>query len=175
MVEMNSGALFEIVDTSSMRAEIEVPEMELHRVRLGQQVTVKVDALPGSEFTGTIDFIAPEVTRETRTSKARATLANPEATLRANMFGKAQIALGQTESTLLVPRIAVQRVADVDMVFVTTAPGEYEVRRVKTGVREGDSVEITSGLKAAEQVVTEGSFLLKTETMKGSIGAGCCE
>lgn len=175
MVEMNSGALFEIVDTSSMRAEIEVPEMELHRVRLGQQVTVTVDALPGSEFAGTIDFIAPEVTRETRTSKARATLANPEATLRANMFGKAQIALGRTESTVLVPRVAVQRVADVDMVFVTTALGEYEVRRVKTGVREGDSVEITSGLKAAEQVVTEGSFLLKTETMKGSIGAGCCE
>jgi cobalt-zinc-cadmium efflux system membrane fusion protein len=175
MVEMNTGALFEIVDTSSMRAEIEIPEMELHRVRLGQQVTVTVDALPGSEFTGVIDFIAPEVTRETRTAKARATLANPEASLRANMFGNARIALGQTESTVLVPRIAVQRVADVDMVFVTTAPGEYEVKRVKTGVREGGNVEITSGLKSSEQVVTDGSFLLKTETMKGSIGAGCCE
>jgi len=174
-VEANSEVLFEVVDTSSMRAEIEIPETELYRVRLGQQVIITVDALPGSEFPGVIDFIAPEVTRETRTTKARATLTNPEGTLRANMFGRAMISLGQTEATVLVPRAAVQRVADVDMVFVLTAPGEYEVRRVKTGAREGDSVEITSGLKPSEQVVTEGSFLLKTETIKGSIGAGCCE
>ncbi|MBA2538370.1 MAG: efflux RND transporter periplasmic adaptor subunit [Deltaproteobacteria bacterium] len=175
MVGADNQVLFEIVDTSSMRAEIEIPETELRRVRVGQEVVVTTDALPGSEFKGTIDYIAPEVARETRTIKARATLANPEATLRANMFGRARIALGGTEETVLVPRMAVQRVDDVDLVFVKLAEGEYEARRVKTGVREGDRVEITQGIKPDEQVVTEGSFLLKTETLKGSIGAGCCE
>lgn len=175
MVGSDDQVLFEIVDTSSMRAEIDIPETELRRVRVGQEVVVTTDALPGVAFEGALDYIAPEVTRETRTAKARATLANPDGALRANMFGRAQIALGATETTVIVPRMAVQRVAEVDLVFIKLAEGEYEVRRVKTGVREGDQVEITSGLKPGDEVVAEGSFFLKTETLKGSIGAGCCE
>ncbi|MFN0249674.1 MAG: efflux RND transporter periplasmic adaptor subunit [Kofleriaceae bacterium] len=175
MVGSDDQVLFEIVDTSSMRAEIEIPETELRRVRVGQEVVITSDALPGSEFKGTLEYIAPEVARETRTTKARVSLANPDGSLRANMFGRAQIALGDTEATVIVPRMAVQRVADVDLVFVKLTEGEYEVRRVKTGVRENDRVEITSGLKVDEDVVTDGSFMLKTETLKGSIGAGCCE
>jgi len=175
MVGSDDQVLFEIVDTSSMRAEIEIPETELRRVRVGQEVVIVTDALPDSEFKGTLDYIAPEVDRETRTTKARAALANPDGALRANMFGRAQIALGGTEETVLVPRMAVQRVAEIDLVFVAVAVGEYEARRVKTGTREGDRVEVTAGLAPGEIVVTEGSFLLKTETLKGSIGAGCCE
>jgi membrane fusion protein, heavy metal efflux system len=175
MVSSESDVLFEIVDTSSMRADIEIPETELRRVRVGQEVVITTDALPGTEFKGTIDYIAPDVARETRTVKARATLANPDGTLRANMFGRARIALGGTVDTVLVPRMAVQRVDIVDLIFVKLGESEYEVRRVKTGVREGDSVEVTQGIKADEKIVTEGSFLLKTETLKGSIGAGCCE
>ena len=175
MVNSESDVLFEIVDTSSMRAEIEIPETELRRVRIGQAVTITTDALPDKDFTGTIDYIAPEVARETRTTKARATLANPEGTLRANMFGRARIALGDSAATVLVPRASLQRVAEFDLIFVKLAEGEYEVRRVKSGVREGDRVEVVEGIKSGEQVVTEGSFLLKTETLKGSIGAGCCD
>lgn len=175
MVGSEGAVLFEIVDTSSMRADIEIPETELRRVRVGQEVTITADALPGSEFKGAIDYIAPDVARETRTTKARATLANPDGSLRANMFGRARIALGGTEETVLVPRIAVQRVDDVDLIFVKLAEGEYEARRVKTGIREGDRVEVIQGINADEKIVTEGSFLLKTETLKGSIGAGCCE
>jgi len=167
--------LFEVVDTSSMRAEIEIPETELTRVRVGQEVVVSLDALPDSAVLGTIDYIAPEIDRETRTAKARASLANPDGQLRANMFGRARIALGGSEASVVVPRIAVQRVQNIDLVFVQTAAGEYEVRRVKTGMREGDRVELAGGVKADELVVTDGSFLLKTETLKGSIGAGCCE
>ena len=51
----------------------------------------------------------------------------------------------------------------------------FETRRVQTGVREGGLTEVTRGLKVGEEVVTQGSFLLKTETLKESIGAGCCE
>lgn len=175
MVGSAQDVMFEIVDITSMRAELEIPETELQRVRVGQSIVVTVDALPGETFSGTIDFIAPEVARETRTTKARATLANAQGSLRANMFGRAEIALGGTETSVIVPRMAVQRVAEIDLVFISVAPGEYEVRRVKTGVREGDSVELTEGVKPGEELVTEGSFFLKTETLKGSIGAGCCE
>jgi len=167
--------LFEVVDTSTMRAEIEVPETELGRVRVGQEVVVTLDALPDRAAVGTIDYIAPEIDKETRTAKARASLANPDGQLRANMFGRARIALGGDRPSVVVPRMAVQRVHNVELVFVQTAAGEYEVRRVKTGLREADRVELAEGVQVDELVVVEGSFLLKTETLKGSIGAGCCE
>lgn len=175
MVSSESDILFEVVDTSSMRADIEIPETELRRVRVGQEVSVTAEAVPDSEFKGVIDYIAPDISRETRTAKARVTLANPEGALRANMFGRARIALGGAADSVLVPRIAVQRVDGVDLVFVKLGETEYEARRVKTGIREGDTVEITQGVKSGEAVVTDGSFFLKTETLKGSIGAGCCE
>lgn len=175
MVAADERVLFEIVDTRAMRAEIEIPETELRRVRVGQDVVLTIDALRGIEVTGKIDYLAPDVARETRTIKARATLANPDGTLRANMFGHARIALGDAAESVVVPRAAVQRVGEVDLVFVKLAEGEYEVRRVKTGSRDGDRVEIIQGIKPDESIVTEGSFLLKTETLKGSIGAGCCE
>lgn len=167
--------LFEVVDTSTMRVEIEIPETDLKRVRVGQEVVVALDALPDLAAVGTIDYIAPAIDRETRTAKARATVPNPDGQLRANMFGRARIALGGSETSVVVPRQAVQRVENIDLVFVQTAPGEYEVRRVKSGMREGDRVELVEGVKPDEVVVVEGSFLLKTETLKGSIGAGCCE
>lgn len=175
MVSPDDEVLFEIVDTRTMRAEIEVPETELRRVRVGQEVEITAEALPGLAFQGAIDYLAPEVSRQTRTVKARATLANPGGLLRANMFGRARIALAGTEESVLVPAMAVQHVDDVALIFVALAAGEYEARRVQLGGREGDRLEVLRGVAAGEAVVTTGSFLLKTETLKSSIGAGCCE
>ena len=70
---------------------------------------------------------------------------------------------------------SLQRVGDVQLAFVALAPGEYETRRVKTGLVDGEDIEVLAGVTVGEAVVTLGSFLLKTETLKGSIGAGCCE
>ena len=56
-----------------------------------------------------------------------------------------------------------------------TAPAQFEARRVALGLEDGDLVEITKGIKAGEDVVTVGSFFLKTETLKDAIGAGCCD
>lgn len=167
--------LFEIADTSTMWAEIEVPERDAARVEIGQAVTLEFDALAGRAFEGHIEYVAPEVDRRTRTVRARATVTNPDGKLRAHMFGKARIALGGVESSVVVPRGAVQHAKGVALVFVRISETEFETRRVKTGVKDAETVELISGIKPGEAVATEGSFLLKTETLKDSIGAGCCE
>ena len=69
----------------------------------------------------------------------------------------------------------VQRAKGVALVFVKLAPDHYEARRVKLGLTQGELVEVVEGVKAGEAVATRGSFLLKTETLKGAIGAGCCD
>ena len=112
---------------------------------------------------------------ETRTIKGRVVLQNPDGQLRANMFGQARILVGEARTAIQVPRVAVQRVKDIPLVFVRRSETEYETRRVQLGQSDENTVDVLSGLTAGDQVVTTGSFLLKTETLKDSIGAGCCE
>ena len=173
MVEVDEP-LFEIVDTSAMWAEVDVPETRLPLVAPGQAVTVTVDGVE-TRFEGVLDYIAPEVDPTTRTAKARVALKNPDGVLRATMFARAEIALGGARPTVTVPSAAVQRAKGVALVFVRIAPDEFEARRVRTGLVEGDHIEIVEGIKRGEEVATKGGFLLKTETLKGSIGAGCCD
>jgi cobalt-zinc-cadmium efflux system membrane fusion protein len=167
--------LFEIVDTSTMWVEIDVPEDRVGEVAPGQAVTVVLDATPGREWKGKLDYVAPEVDPRTRTARARARLDNNDAALRANLYGRALIELGAVRPTVMVPREAVQRAGGASLVFVRLAQDVYEARRVKIGLSEGNLVELASGVKPGEPVATRGSFLLKTETLKGAIGAGCCD
>ena len=107
--------------------------------------------------------------------KARVALSNPDGVLRANMFARAEIALAQAKPTVMIPQPAVQRAKGIALVFVQLAPDQYEARRVKLGLTQGELVEVIEGVKPGETVATRGSFLLKTETLKGAIGAGCCD
>lgn len=167
--------LFEIVDISNMWAQLDIPETELRLIALGQSVTVSLDALPGRTFEGKLAYIAPSVDPHTRTAKARIALHNPDGSLRADLFGEARINAGAARKVLLAPRTALQRAGAVELVFVRKTDEEYETRRVEAGDGDGDLVELKRGVHEGEEVVTTGSFLLKTETLKSSIGAGCCE
>ncbi len=167
--------LLEVVDTSAMWADIEVAEGDLSRISVGDAVQLRIEGLGEREVTGNISYIAPAIDPHTRTAIARVALSNEDGSLRANMFGQARIAGSHGATSLVVPRVAVQRVKDVSLVFVRVSAVEYEARRVKLASSDADFVEITQGLRAEEQVVTTGAFLLKTETLKDSIGAGCCE
>jgi cobalt-zinc-cadmium efflux system membrane fusion protein len=174
MVDVDE-VLFEIVDTRKMWVEIDLPEDQLLLVTAGQRAVVVLDAMPELEWSGTIDYIASAVDPRTRTAKARVALDNPEGRLRANMYGRALIELADAKPTVMVPKQAVQRAGGATLVFVRLAHDVFEARRVRVGLTEGDLVELLEGVEPGEPVATKGSFLLKTETLKGSIGAGCCD
>ena len=76
---------------------------------------------------------------------------------------------------MIVPRDAVQWEGCCNVVFVKESATIYRPTKVHLGPINGSMVEVRRGLKGGEMVVTQGSFLLKTEILKGSIGAGCCE
>lgn len=167
--------LFQVVDPSRMWAELAISERDLAVVASGQAVEVTLDALPDRVFSGSIAYIAPAVDPTTRTAQARVELDNPEGVLRAHMYGSARIVTSEADSAVTVPSAAVQRAGDVHLVFVQKAEDEYVARRVQVLARTGDRVRISGGVKPDDRVVTTGSFLLKTETLKDSIGAGCCD
>jgi len=173
---VDSGApLFEVVDASRMWAELDVAEADLAHVVEGQTVEVVLDALPDRVFVGTIDYIAPSLDPRTRTVVARVVLDNADRTLREHMYGTARIATTAAAAVVTVPSAAVQSAGEVDLVFVRKSADEYVARRVTVIGREGGLARVSGGVVPGDTVVTTGSFLLKTETLKDSIGAGCCD
>ncbi len=167
--------LLQVVDTSEVWAELDIAEPDLTSVQVGQSVTLKFEGLPNRELSGIITYLAPAIDPHTRSAKARVPLKNQDGMLRANLYGQARIAAGGARTGVAVPRAAVQRVKNVALVFVRLSDDEYETRRVQLGSSTEASFEVIKGIKAGENVATTGSFLLMTETLKDSIGAGCCE
>ena len=168
-------SLFEIVDTSILWADIDVPERDAYRVSSGQRVVLRLDGMPGREFHGQVHSISPVIDPHTRSARVRARVTTKDPALRANMFARATIFTNPSEKSVLVPRAALQEAKGVHLVFVRLKEDQFETRRVEALPVEGDMVAIRSGLEPGEPVVTTGSFLLKTETLKSSIGTGCCE
>ena len=168
-------AVFEILDTSVLWADIDLPELHAAHVRVGQRVELEVDGVDGRLFTGQVDYVAPVVDPRTRTVRARAFFDNIDGALRANTYARVRILVKAEDSGALVPRTAIQETRGVQLVFVPISGTEFETRRVRTAPSDGDLVQVVTGIHPGEEVVTTGGFLLKTETLKGSIGAGCCE
>ena len=140
------------VDDAGMRAEVALPE-------------------DGRTFPARVAEVLPQFDATTRTLKVRLELDNPDLFLRPDMF--VDVAL----SVDLPPGLAVPADAIVDsglakLVFVQTAAGSFEPRRVETGWRAGDRVEVVKGLAAGEKIVTSGTFFLDSETRLRSPTSG---
>ena len=167
--------LFAVGDMSKMWAMIDIYETDIHRIKTGQPAIFSIDGLRGETFGGRVTWISTRVDPHTRTLRARAELVNVEGILRANMFGKATVAFKDASPGLVVPKNAIQWDGCCNLVFVRLSEVLYQPRKVRLGFEVGDFYEVKEGLAGSESVVTTGSFLLKTEIMKSSIGAGCCE
>jgi len=121
----------------------------------GRERAVAVDA--------TIGAAPPFFDSATRTLKVRLEAANPGLVLRPDMLVDVELSVGGAPS-LTVPLDALLDSGLTERVFVERAEGEFEPRVVRTGWRSGDRVEIVSGLKAGERVVTRGTFLVDSES-----------
>src|SRR5690606_31946263 len=139
------------------------------RVALDQPVTIELDGLPDAPIEGRIEWISTQIDPKTRTLKARVAVPNTDGRLRANMFGRARIVVERCEATV-IPKSAVQWDGCCNVVFVRQSETIYKPAKVELGHEERDHVEVRAGIEPGQTVVTQGSFLLKTELMKGEIG-----
>ena len=142
-----------------------------------RQNNLSVDAWPGRSWTGTVTYLRDTVDPDSRTVRARIEVANPDGALRPEMFAAVQLSDphhddAEAPEVLAVPDEAVQRGASGSVVYVQTGAGVYEQRDVRLGHRSGGFAEVLSGLQPGEQVVVAGSFLLKTEASRESLGGG---
>lgn len=134
----------------------------------------RIDAL-GRTFNGRLATITGRMSEETRTAKARFDVDNSEGLLRPGMFVAVRLLLPAPGETLAVPKVAV--LADEGRTFVFThKEGDFWVRRpVTLGARFDSMVEVLAGLTEGQRIITDGSFLLKSDVLRGKMGAGCAD
>jgi cobalt-zinc-cadmium efflux system membrane fusion protein len=164
-----------VADTSKMWVLLDVDQAEIRLVERGQAVLLTVEGWAGETLGGRVTWLSSDVDRRTRTVKVRAEFENPEGILRAQSFGTARIVTRDDKEAVLVPKDAVQWEGCCNVAFERQSPTDFVPRKLRLGYDAGDFYEVLHGLSGGETVVTQGSFILKTELQKGSIGAGCCE
>ena len=156
--------LFRIADISNVWVLADVPEHDLGLVRLGQAVTIRVRSLPGRTFTGRVSLIYPQVSRETRTTRVRVELPNPDRVLLPDMYADVEIATGSADPVIAVPDDAVIDTGARQVVIVDKGEGRFEPREVKVGAHGNGFVEIHKGVELGDQVVVSANFLIDAES-----------
>lgn len=164
------GSLFKIADLSSIWACVHIYEKDLSLVRPGSSVIIRVGALPGEEFRGSLLLVGDVVDEKTRTIEGRVEVSNLTGQLKPGMYIEADIISPVERKALFIPGAAVQDHENKKVVFIRTGENMFSLREVTTGRASDGLVEITGGLKEGESVVTGGSFLLKSEMLKKSLG-----
>ncbi|MBX3278819.1 MAG: efflux RND transporter periplasmic adaptor subunit [Acidobacteria bacterium] len=170
--------LFTIANISTVWVIANVPEAMVNRLRLGVPAAIRGAALGADARAGRVTYIDPRLNEETRTAQVRLELANPGERLKTGMFVEVEFQTPDTGSTdagrteLFVPEAAVQRLGEESLVFILDEkePGHFKAREVELGGAIGGYHRVISGLQAGDRVVTQGSFTLKTQLMKGELG-----
>ena len=144
-------AVMVIVNVNPIRVRLKVPEKMASWVRVGQEVTVSVEAYADRTFTGKITRINPSVDQQTRSFEVEALIENRDGMLKPGFFVKARIPSSYSENALFVPQDALLYVYGVYKVFVVDG-NTLKEREVKIGERVGDEVEIIDGVKQGERI-----------------------
>ncbi|MBS3732711.1 MAG: efflux RND transporter periplasmic adaptor subunit [Desulfobacterales bacterium] len=163
---VKSGAtIYQIADLSSVWVEAHIYEYELARVEKGQQAEMTLPYLPGEKYTGQVAYVYPYLQRKTRDVVVLLEFDNPDLFLKPDMYGDVRIGTGEGEKGIHVPRSAVLRSGERDIVFVRRDAGKFTPREVKLGMPlDNDRMQILEGLAPGEQVVTSGQFMLDSES-----------
>lgn len=162
---MAGEELLQIADLSRVWVNAEIYEYELPWVKVGQTARVELPFAPDQVLSGKITYIYPFVQNETRTVRARIEFPNPGLALKPEMYANVLIDTAAVPDALAVPENAVLKSGKGQTVFVALGEGKFEPRAVVTGVTNDEGlVQILSGLKDGEQVVTSAQFMLDSES-----------
>jgi Cu(I)/Ag(I) efflux system membrane fusion protein/cobalt-zinc-cadmium efflux system membrane fusion protein len=155
--------LYTVADLSRIWVFAQVFQNDLRRLVVGGSATLSVDAYPGREFGGRVDFVYPDIDMSTRTARVRLVFANPGLKLTPGMFVNVALKTPMGEQ-LVIPATGVLQSGIRAMAFVDQGGGSLEPREVQLGARVGDDFIVLKGLKAGEKIITSANFLIDSES-----------
>lgn len=145
--------VFALVRVHPLRLRVAVPERDAPSVRVGQSVRVLLEGDPAAHA-GRVARLSPSIQEQNRTLIVEAEVANREGKLRPGSFARAEIVVDADRTAVMVPAPAVVTFAGLEKVFVVE-DGKAVEKRIRTGRRSGDRVEILEGVAAGETVVAD--------------------
>jgi RND family efflux transporter MFP subunit len=157
--------LVTVVDLSTVWVVGDLYERDFSSVSVGTEAVVTTTAFPDLKVTGKVAYIDPQVRSETRTAGIRVEIPNPGLRLRLGMYADVQVETQSANTQLVVPRSAVQNVADRTVVYLKDPRegGRFIEREVRIDPSSGDQAIVVSGLMAGDNVVSAGSFFIRAE------------
>ena len=165
-----------VVDISRVRMVANLVERDVRRVPAGTRAAVEVDAFPGEKFAGRVSRVAPVFDPATRTAEMEIEVPNPGFRLKPGMYARVQLTVDTRTDALTIPRAALVAVDGKNGVFVAVQPEAQPAATpsggqqaaltarftpVDVGIRDGEHIEITGGLKDGARVITTGAGALK--------------
>jgi membrane fusion protein (multidrug efflux system) len=154
---------FSLSENEFNRYRTEVASGQLRPAKGGDYI-IQVVLVDGSifPFTGRITFAAPSYSAQTGTFLIRASVNNPEGTLKPNQYVRARLKGAVRPKAILVPQRAVQQGAKGHFLWVVTKEGKTELRPVVIGDWYEDDIFISEGLRTGDQVVVDGGLTLRS-------------
>lgn len=162
--------IYTISDPTDLWVLAEIKERDLGAVRAGQETTFSVLAYPREDFHGKVVLLGNRVESASRTLEVRIEVNNADGRLKPGMFADVEIATTALQGVLVISDQALQTLGDEHIVFVALSDTRFEKRTVRIGMEQRGRMQVLDGLKEGERVVTEGSFILKSELLKGELG-----
>ncbi len=159
-----ADAMFTIVDLSEVWVMVDIFEHQIAWIRPGLTAEISTPAYPGRVWEGRVEFVYPEVHPQARTLRARLEFTNADELLMPNMFVEAVIYGGPKRDVLIVPREALILTGERAMVVRILGDNRFQPVEVETGMWQGSSVEVRSGLDEGDEVVLSGQFLIDSES-----------
>lgn len=157
-----AAAIVTLMDYSTVRVRVSVPEVEAARVQVGQPVVVTTDSLPGKTFRGKVSRHTGALDEATRSLIVEADLPNAELMLRPGMYASVRIGVEQHTNTLLVPAAALVREKAAGFLFLLDGAKAKRVP-VKYGFNDGTNVEILEGVAENARVLIPGKVTLAND------------
>ncbi len=143
-----------IVKSNPLRLQAVFPEVAVPSIEFGMPVTLKVDAYPGRSFKGLISRISPALDEKARTLTVEATVDNSSGELKPGLFAKVRLLVSKQSPAIMVPANSLITFAGLTKLFVIQ-DGRAVERIVKTGVQDGDYIEILEGAKVGERIAID--------------------
>ena len=148
--------------------DAEVFERQSHWIKQGSRASMTLDALPGGEWNGEVDYVYPILDPSTRTLRVRLRFANPQGELKPNMFANVALKPVSSDEVLTIPRSSVIRSGGMTRVVLAEGGGKYRSARIEVGREAADKIEVLQGLNAGDRIVTSAHFMLDSESSQSA-------
>jgi RND family efflux transporter MFP subunit len=157
--------LYKIADLSTVWVHADIYETDLPWVRAGMQAVVSFRNDPEQVYRGKVLYLYPELNKQTRTLKVCVAVPNPKRRMRPGMYADVSLQGPNIKGAVIIPRSAVLRTGERDLVFLDLGEGRFRPREVRMGVAgEGDRIQILEGIESGQEVVVQAQFMLDSES-----------